>query len=210
MICLKLLQLLLLPFDIHLARSLFKSPVSLYSPTLRRIPEPAFAAAYGVLRTCDSRRQKINRSDTKIVGHGRLKSQGLKKRTFCATTMSSSVGGTMFGPGFESKLLFLEQFRKYSTSSAGESWDFCNLRLKQINSKLLQDSSLFSVQTSSLQGQNSKIFLCPFGAYYLRYGVRQLFTISGISQKSGTYVMLRKSLFIPLQRFYTVLFISLF
>jgi hypothetical protein len=32
--------------------------------------------------------------------------------------MSSSVGGTLFGPGFESKLLFLEQFRKYTTTAS--------------------------------------------------------------------------------------------
>jgi len=38
--------------------------------------------------------------------------------------MSSSVGGTLFGPGFESKLLFLEQFRKYTTANTATGKPF--------------------------------------------------------------------------------------
>jgi hypothetical protein len=41
-----------------------------------------------------------------------------KRGRWLEPTMSSSVGGTLFGPGFESKLLFLEQFRKYTTTAS--------------------------------------------------------------------------------------------
>ena len=50
-----------------------------------------------------------------------------------------------------------------------------------------------------------KYFLCPFGAYYLRYAFHNL---PHFSKEQD--IMLRKPLFIPLRRFYTVLFIPLF